>query len=874
MADRPPLHRRDAYTPPPFLVDRAFLCFELDLAQTRVHSRLCLRRNPDAPVRAGLHLDGQDLTLEAVALDGEPLACGRYRYQGDGLEIHGAPERCELETRVVLQPQANTALMGLYAAGGMLCTQCEPEAFRRITFFPDRPDVLAVFRTELIGDPRRFPVMLANGNPGQREVLPDGRHRVVWEDPFPKPAYLFALVAGELEAVSAEHVTGSGRRVPLRLYVEPGNGGRGGHALDALRRAMAWEEARYGLEYDLEVLDLVAVSRYTMGAMENKGLLVFNDRYLLADPATATDRDYRDIEALVAHEYLHNWSGNRVTGRDWFQLALKEGFTVFREQQFVTEQGWGGARRLEDMQVLRRRQFPEDAGPLRHPVRPAAYREIENFYTDTVYAKGAEIVRMLALCLGEARFRSGTDRYFRDHDGTAVTVEDFLAALSAATGEPLAGFLAWYDEAGTPELACRGRFDAGKGVYTLEVRQSPPAGGAPRPLPLAIGLRDADGAPLPVCLGPGQEGADTRVLPITESVQEFHCHGLDSAPVPVLLRGFSAPVRLDFPYTPDELVTLAIHEDDACVRWDAVQRLVVAAVSEPGGPRGQAPALTALAEAFAGILERADAAPLVAAELLTLPDAGALVRESTLDDVAAADAALAAVARHVVERSGAALEAVYEACGATAPGPPDPQRAGRRALRNACLARLWHGGRAGAFERCLEQFRWATNMTDRLAALGLLAHHEGDTVAALLAAFRERWAGEPLVLDQWFAIQARSRRADTLERVRALCADPAFSLEAPNRVRALVASFATGNPLRFHAADGAGYRFLADRVLALDALNPPLAAELLRPLTEGHWHEAGRRARMRAELERVGAAPDLSGGCAEIVTLALKEGEG
>ncbi len=869
--DGPHPVRRDDYRPPPWLVERAELAFELDPAQTLVRAQLHLRRNPAAPA-APLRLDGEGLELRHIALDGDPLPDGVWRVDDRGLTVEQAPERCRLATRVAIHPAGNSALMGLYQAGPLLCTQCEPEAFRRITYFPDRPDVLARFRVTLRADPGRYPVLLANGNPAGSRRLADGRLEAVWDDPHPKPSYLFALVAGDLACVERRFVTASGRGVAVRMYVEAADSGRCGHALDAILRAMAWDEARYGREYDLEVFNAVAVSQYTMGAMENKGLNLFNDRYVLADADTATDRDHRDVEALVAHEYLHNWSGNRVTCRDWFQLALKEGFTVLREQQFVADQGWAGVRRIEDTRLMRDRQFAEDAGPLAHPVRPDQYVEIENFYTDTVYSKGAEVLRMLHTLLGEAIFRRGCDLYFERHDGQAVTVEALLDCLAEASSRDLTGFLEWYRQPGTPRLSVEGRYDPEAGTYELRVHQgaAPVAGEAPRPLPLAVGLLGPDGAELPLALAgepPDAAVTGTRVLAITRRSHSFLFTGLDRRPVPALLRGFSAPVELQAEYSDDERALLAIHDPDPVVRWDAVQALALASLA--GHDNGPYPAEEHLEAVFRQILESRGGDPAVEAELLALPSEGAIALRLPALDVDTVHRARQGLRAHLARRLGGALGACYRACQDDAPYAATPAQIGRRAVKNTCLGYLAHPCAAGGIELCLAQYRQASNLTDAVAALGLLADSDHPSRVEALADFRRRHGDRPLVLDKWLAVQARSARPDALEQVQALTRDRLFSLHEPNRVRSLVEVFAGDNPAAFHRADGAGYRFLADMVVALDPVNPSLAAVLLRHLSDWRRLDGGRAARMHAELERIARQPRLSRGAWELLRASL-----
>ena len=861
--------RRDDYRPPPFLVDDATLEFDLDARETRVRTELSIRRNPLYPgEREALHLDGHRMELLSLALNARTLPPGAWTHDASGLTIPHVPDRFTLTTQVALNPAVNTALMGLYQAGAILCTQCEPEAFRRITFFPDRPDVLARFRVTLRADQALYPVLLANGNPISREVFDDGRHQVVWDDPHPKPCYLFALVAGDLEQVGTTYTTASGREVSIHLHVEPADTGRCEHALNAVRRAMAWDEARYGREYDLDVLNLVAVSAYTMGAMENKGLNIFNDRYVLADPQTATDADLRTIEALVAHEYFHNWTGNRITCRDWFQVGLKEGLTVFREQQFTAEQGWGDLRRVEDVRLMRTRQFTEDAGPMAHPVRPFAYREIENFFTDTVYGKGAELVRMLATLLGQRAFHAGMERYFRLHDGCAVTVEDFVDCMAAASDRDLRQFLAWYDQCGTPELRVSSVQDRKSGRFGLRVAQRRPDGDAPLHIPLAVGFLDEAGDALAV-RGDGEPTAHagTRVLELRDSERTFWFSDVEASATPALLRGCSAPVRATYPYEDAALKRLGLRDPDPVVRWDAVQRLAGRAVGRhlEGDDGGLAP----LGQVLSGLLADAGADAGLVAECLELPDErslGSSLRSNNVD-------ALVAGRRWLLRRLGAGLApdllASHERCIGRASPEHAPQPAGWRALKSACLGYLLHARQTGATALCYRQYTAGQTMTERLAALQLLAHtHSRERIRAL-ADYRHRYRRDPAMMDRWLSVQARSRRYDVVERVRTLLADPSYSIRQPNRVRSLIEVFCSDNLPGFHRPDGAGYRLLSEQVRTIDPVNPALAAALARHLVDAGWVNQERRRHLQRELARIASSGGLSGGTREVVAAGL-----
>ncbi|MEA3639343.1 MAG: aminopeptidase N [Lamprobacter sp.] len=903
----PPVIRLSDYRPPEFLIDSVALRFELDDQQTQVEAELSLRRNPAATRGDGdLRLHGEQLKLKAISLNERPLTPAEYQVEEDQLLVHRVPDRFRLQTRVQLNPSANTALEGLYVSGSMLCTQCEAEGFRRITYFIDRPDVMATYRVTLIADAERYPVLLANGNPAGEERLEDGRLCVHWDDPFPKPSYLFAVVAGNLSAVEDRFKTASGRWLPLRIYVEPGNEEKCTHAMQSLIRAMRWDEEHYGREYDLEVFNIVAVSHFNMGAMENKGLNLFNAKYILASAESATDADFAGIEGVVAHEYFHNWTGNRITCRDWFQLSLKEGFTVYRDQEFSADMGSRGVKRIADVRQLRARQFPEDSGPMAHPVRPDSYIEINNFYTATVYEKGAELVRMQAKLLGPERFRQATDLYFERFDGQAVTTDDFVSCMEAAGGIDLTQFKRWYSQAGTPQLDCADQFDATTGTYRLEVRQHTPATPGqpekqPLHIPLALGLLDAQGQDLPLQLAGEQRApaAGTRMLELRRPVETFVFTGLTECPVPSLLRGFSAPVQVQYPYTDEQLSFLMAHDTDGFNRWDAAQtlaqRLLLAMVADPA---------LSVPERFIDAFQRAlrdeSADAALIAEVLTLPSESYLGDQMRIVDVDGIHRARQALAAEVGKRLRELLLGAYERTRTDAGFDLSHASMGRRALGNLCLSYLVRAGDTEGLILAQQQFDAQQNMTDVISALRLLIEAptapSADTPAAnagavspsgvagvgaesgsnageqALAAFYQRWSGEPLVLDKWFALQAQSSRSDTLARVESLLAHPDFSLTNPNRVRALIGAFAAGNPVRFHAVDGTGYRFLADRILELDPLNPQIASRLVYPMTRWRRYDEGRQQRLRTQLERILEVEGLSNDVYEVVSKSLDAG--
>ncbi len=865
------------YLPPEFLIDQVRLWFDLDETETRVRSRLELRRNPAAQSRSpDLRLHGEQLELISLSLDGEPVAPTEYVQDDEGLTLRQVPDRFVLESEVRIQPQLNTALEGLYKSGGLFCTQCEAEGFRKITWYLDRPDVMSRFTTTITADKQRYPVLLSNGNPGPVVELENGRQQITWIDPFPKPAYLFALVAGDLRVIEDNHTTPSGRQVALRIYVEPENIDKCDHAMASLKRAMRWDEQRYGREYDLDIYMIVAVNDFNMGAMENKGLNIFNSKFVLASPATATDRDFQGIESVIAHEYFHNWTGNRITCRDWFQLSLKEGLTVFRDQEFSADMGSRGVKRIEDVRLLRAHQFAEDAGPMAHPVRPDAYMEINNFYTVTVYEKGAEVVRMQANLLGPEAFRRGTDLYFERFDGQAVTTDDFVQCMADAGQRDLGQFKRWYSQAGTPELTIQGDYDAAQQTYTLTVEQHCPATPGqpdkePFLIPLAVGLLDRQGTDLSLRLA-GETGAGqtTRMLEISEPRQQFVFEQIPVAPVPSLLRGFSAPVKVRFDYSNEQLMFLMAHDSDGFSRWDAAQtlaqRILLQLVADPDSdvPAG-------FVQAFRQALQDSGSDPALLAEVLTLPAESYLGDQMAEVDVEGIHRAREQLRSTLASELKSELLAVYRDNEVTGEYRPDAESIGRRSLRNLALGYLMQLEDETIQDLCIAQYRAGNNMTDVITALSLLADRDTPETAELLEAFYQQWRDDPLVLDKWFSLQAMSKRPDTLARVQALMEHPAFSMANPNKVRSLIGAFCSGNPVRFHAVDGAGYRFLGDRVLELDGLNPQVAARMVRLMTRWQRYDATRQGLMRAQLERILHTPGVSRDVYEIVSKSLEQ---
>ena len=871
-----PVRLKD-YRPPDWLIETVDLDVSLDPTATTVRAKLRVKPNA-AGAPAPLVLDGEELKLHSLALDGRPLPDGSFLATPERLTIAQPPNRpFELTIETVVDPTNNTQLMGLYRAGTTYCTQCEAEGFRRITYFLDRPDVMAVYTTRIEADKGETPVLLSNGNLiAQGDVPGTGRHFAVWHDPFPKPCYLFALVGGELACVSDSFTTMSGRNVALRIYVEPGKEERSLYAMDSLKRAMRWDEEAFGREYDLDIFMIVAVSAFNMGAMENKGLNVFNDKYVLASPSTATDDDFARIEAIIAHEYFHNWTGDRITCRDWFQLCLKEGLTVFRDQEFSADQRSRAVERISDVRSLRAHQFVEDAGPLAHPVRPELYHEINNFYTTTVYDKGGEVVRMIKALLGPDLFRKGMDLYFDRHDGEAATVEQFVKCFADVSGRDFSQFMRWYTQAGTPEVVAAPHYDARAKTFRLDVTQTvPPTPGQPTKepmvIPLTVGLVGRDGADLALALD-GRPLA-RGVVELKEAGHSFVFTGVAERPIPSLNRGFSAPIKLRLPIEPDDLRFLAAHDPDPFNRWQAVQTLAMSLLTgNVSALRAGAPAREdeGLMAALAAILADRRLEPAFVALALTPPSEADIGREIGSDvDPDAVFAARKGLRAATGERLGAALAETYARMITPGPYRPDAAGAGRRALRNVCLDLLAATQASDAIARALAQYDAADNMTARMAALETLSQHDRPERAHALDDFYRRYADDPLIIDKWLSLQAVIPEPATLERVRALTSHPAFSMANPNRVRSLIGAFALANHTQFNRSDGAGYDFVADIVLTLDPKNPQVAARIVGAFRSWRALEEGRRARAEATLRRVAAAPSLSRDVGDIVARTL-----
>jgi aminopeptidase N len=880
--------RRTDYRPPAFLLDRVDLEFDLDPVLTHVTATLTVRRNPASTDDGGpLTLDGEDLELVSVELDGNALPAAGYELTETGLTIPTRSDRFTVKVVNRIRPATNTELMGVFLSNGNLFSQCEAQGFRRITYFPDRPDVMAPYRVALRADQERFPVLLSNGNLVEQGTLERGRHYAVWDDPFAKPSYLFALVAARLEKLEDRVVQESGREALLQIFVEPGNLEKTSHAMASLKRAIAWDQRRYGLELDLDRFMIVASNDFNMGAMENKGLNIFNAKYVLAHPNIATDVDYANIEAIVGHEYFHNWTGNRVTCRDWFQLSLKEGLTVFREQEFAADlmnDAWSrGVRRIDDVRNLRAAQFPEDSGPMAHPVRPDTYQEIGNFYTATVYEKGAEVVRMLQTLVGVEGFRRGTALYFRRHDGQAVTCDDFVAAIADANGRDLTQFKRWYAQAGTPRVAVTTRHDQATRTLEIKLSQSTaPTPGQPSKdplhIPFAIGLLTADGGDLPLQLeGEARPGGTTRVLDFTQPAQTFRFVNVTSPVVPSLLRGFSAPVNVDAQYSDEELAFLAAHDTDPFNRWEAGQRMAMARLmaltdaAEAGQP-------LVLDEAFVQVVRATLADPNVSPafkeQALLLPAETFIGEQRRLIEPEAIRAARRFVLGELGRRLAGDWKAAYDNMVVDGPYSPDPVSAGKRALRNLALAYLVEGGIPGGLDLARDQLVGATNMTEAQGALSAIVNSAAPYKAEVLVRLARLWSHDPLLMNKWFQLQATAashpEEPPVVDRVRLLVGHPGFSMANPNNVFALLRSFFTSNEAEFHRRGADGYALWVESVLMLDSINPTVAARIARALDRWRRFAPDRQQAMRAALEEVAGADRLSSDVREIVTKSLE----
>ena len=869
------------YQLPDYLIDTVELRFELEPAETRVSSRLTVRFHPDVHKdNRQLVLNGQELALIEIRIDGNLLSDADYTLDDDTLILENIDDGALLEIETQIAPNQNTTLEGLYVSSGMFCTQCEAEGFRRITYFPDRPDVMARYTTTLVADKDRYPVLLSNGNPVDKGQLDDGRHWITWQDPFPKPSYLFALVAGNLYCKQDSFTTHSGRKVALEIYVEHENSRKCDHALHSLKQAMRWDEETYGREYDLDIFMIVAVNDFNMGAMENKGLNIFNSSCVLASPETATDADYYNIQSIIGHEYFHNWSGNRVTCRDWFQLSLKEGFTVFRDQEFSADLNSRPVKRIADVNVLRSHQFAQDASPMAHPVRPDSYIEISNFYTVTVYNKGAEVVRMIRNLCGGDGFRKGCDLYFERHDGQAVTTDDFVKAMEDANKLDLTQFRHWYSQAGTPVVQAITDYNADTQQFQLTLKQHCPAtpgqeAKLPFHIPVEVALLDANGSPVTTQLvGTDTGSASHHMLELRELTQIFTFESLSQRPRASLLRGFSAPVKIDIERSNEELAFLFASDPDAFNRWDAGQTLslnILLALIDDIQQGLPLQLDDAFINAFHTTLNQEGLDPALISQALTLPAESYIADQCKTVDVEAIHQAREFVRQQLATRLHAEFSAAYDRHHLDSEYRFDAEHMAQRSLKNLCLSYLLETGDDHEIRRCLQQLDTARNMTDSLAALSALAQHDLPQRQLQLDRFYEKWQHDTQVVDKWFAIQAASPLPDALDKVRSLTTHPAFRLTNPNKVRALIGRFSMGNQVRFHSREGSGYRFLADQVIELDAINPQMAARLVSALSRWNRFDADRQALMQDELKRIASLAKISKDVFEIVSKSLDQ---
>ncbi len=856
------------HQPVPFQIDSIDLYFNLTEQQTVVTSTLKVQRKASGVLR----LDGKELELVSIKLDGVELSADYYEVDAESLTIADLPDAFELKIETIIKPQLNTSLEGLYKSSGNFCTQCEAEGFRKITYYYDRSDVMTLFTTTIEADKDKYPVLLSNGNSVDSGELDNGRHWVKWHDPFKKPCYLFALVAGQLECIADTFTTLSGREVKLEIYVESHNVDKCDHAMASLRRSMRWDEEVFGREYDLDIYMIVAVDDFNMGAMENKGLNVFNSKYVLARPDTATDMDFISIESVIGHEYFHNWSGNRVTCRDWFQLSLKEGFTVFRDQQFTADMFSATVKRIDDVNHLRSYQFVEDAGPMAHPVRPESYVEITNFYTLTVYEKGAEVVRMIYNLLGKETFRKGSDLYFDRHDGQAVTTDDFVKAMEDASGIDLGQFKRWYSQAGTPVIECESSYDAHAETFTLKLKQScPPSPGQetkqPYHIPFGIGLLGSDGQDLPI---------ENTTLELKQAEESFVFKGIKQRPVPSLLRHFSAPVKLSYDYSTEELAFLMANDSDEFNRWDAGQRLGLKLILQlvKQAQAGENFDLSKLVEsykpfsdAFKSLLQQGGDLNFITAALM-LPSENYIGESMAVVDPVAIHEARTALRKALAKEHEASLWQVFEANVESADYSVDAIAVGKRSLKNICLAYLASLESEKAISASKVQLA-ANNMTDVMAGMRNLIDIDCDARQQAINSFYDKWKADALVVDKWLSLQAMSSLPDSLEHVKALMQHEAFNIKNPNKVRSLISAFVSGNAYRFHQATGEGYIFLADQVITLNGLNPQVAARMVAPLIQWRRYDESRQQLMKQQLQRILDTPELSKEVYEVVSKGL-----
>ncbi len=864
------VYRKD-YQQPDYWLSHVDLDFDISTQLTRVKSRLQFASNSATSGRE-LVLDGKQLKTLSIRLDGRLLEAHEYSVSGEQMRLNNLPSQFTLEFEVEICPASNTALEGLYQSADFLLTQCEAEGFRKITWYPDRPDVMAVFTVTISADKQLFPVLLSNGNPVSSEALDNGRQRVVWHDPYPKPAYLFALVAGDLEYIEDHFITSSGRKVTLRVYVEKENIDRCDYAMQSLIKSMRWDEQTYGLEYDLDHYNIVATNDFTMGAMENKGLNVFNTKYVLASSETATDADFQAVEGVIGHEYFHNWTGNRVTCKDWFQLTLKEGLTVYRDQEFSSDMQSRPVKLIEDVRYLRGLQYLEDAGPMAHPIRPEKYIEINNFYTNTVYRKGGQVVGMYATILGRDGFRRGMDLYFQRHDGQAVSCDDFLAAMADANGYDLSLFSRWYSQSGTPVVSAAGEYDPDSREYRLTLSQTTPATADQAEkqdllIPFRMGLLDSNGKQMSLSLRGYEQDAEGVLLLLKSATETFVFTGLTEAPVPSLLRGFSAPVKLNYAYSAADLALLMAHDSDDFVRWESSVRLSLMVIDELiADPEHTVEA--GIIAAFRALLENSELDCALVAEALTLPGEDYIAEQMAVIDVEAAHRARVSMERQLGLALEHELRQRYQSLNDGSAYENNATAIGRRALKNRCLAFL---AAAGDLPLADAHLAVADNMTDTMAALKILVHAQADTAKVALVEFANRWRTDALVMGKWFALQATIPADATVESVKGLLEHPDFSLRNPNKVYALLGAFSKSNPVAFHRHDGAGYRWFADQVIILDGINPQVAARMVSAFNQWQRYDLQRQELMRIELARIAAVEGLSPDVYEIVNSALSK---
>ncbi len=867
------------YRSPAYRIETVDLTFDLYEDHCIVDSRLsCVRSESAEGSQPPLVLMGRELELQGIVIDGTSLAAGQYRVDDQHLTIPDVTDQFILEIRTRIEPQKNTALEGLYKSSGMFCTQCEAEGFRKITYFPDRPDVMSRYTTRIIADKEKYPVLLSNGNAIEKGDLDSGRHWVKWEDPFHKPSYLFALVAGDLLFIEDTFVTQSDRSVKLQIFVEKENINKCDHAMRSLKQSMAWDEKVYSREYDLDIFMIVAVNDFNMGAMENKGLNVFNSSFILARQKTATDNDFEKIQGVIAHEYFHNWTGNRITCRDWFQLSLKEGLTIFRDQQFSSDMTARTVKRIQDVNLIRTIQFAEDSGPMAHAVRPEAYIEINNFYTVTIYYKGAELIRMMYTLLGKENFYKGMDLYFERHDGQAVTTEEFVKAMENASGFDLGQFRRWYSQAGTPEVAVDTAYDSNTRTFTLSLQQTcPPTPGQdhkePFHIPVKMGLLDRQGREIPLKLNKSAENqlAD-QVLNFKSRKQEFRFEEVPEQPVLSIFRNFSAPVKIRHSPPESDLIFLMQHDTDEFNRWEAAQKLMTGIILQQIGQKesGSIPgAIAKPADAFRRVLSEGEFDKAIIAQMLSLPSETFLAEQLKTVDVAAVHNIREKVKQVLAENLKQTLLDVFQANQCTGPFSNDAKAVGQRSLKNTALGYLMSIKDDAILRLCLEQYEKADNMTDEMQALSFLANKDYPDRQHALDAFARKWQDDPLVMNIWFSIQAASKLSN-ITTVQDLLNHPRFDIKNPNKIRALIGTFCSTNHINFHTADGSGYQFLADQIERLNTINPQLAARLLTPLTRWRRYDRKRQSLMKSQIKRILKVPKLSKDVYEIAHKSLK----